>query len=151
MAFLAEEIEIKDVEASALVTLIGFCYSGKIKISNRNVMSVLPAACLLQLDEIQEKCCEYLKDNIDPSNCLGIRAIADTYARPNLLGCANEYIWNNFEFVVNSEEFYQLPVKQLIEIISSDQLRVQSEEQVLCCSVPMDQVRLTSTGRIPLE
>jgi len=87
-------------------------------------------ACLLQLDEIQEKCCEFLKRQLDPSNCLGIRAFADTHSCRELLRIADMFTQHNFQEVMNSEEFLLLPVSQLIDIIGSDELNVRSEEQV---------------------
>ncbi|PIO62389.1 hypothetical protein TELCIR_16051, partial [Teladorsagia circumcincta] len=80
-----EEIEMMDVEALALDALIKYCYTGKITINDTNVLSILPATCLLQLDEVKD--------------------------------------------VVCTEEFYQLPVDRLIELISNEELHVRSEEQ----------------------
>ena len=53
----AEKTEetIRDVDAEAMETLIEFCYTATVKIDERNVQSLLPAACLLQLAEVQVK------------------------------------------------------------------------------------------------
>ncbi|PIO72380.1 BTB/POZ domain protein [Teladorsagia circumcincta] len=82
-----KEIEMVDVEASALDALINYCYTGKIKIDDTSVLNILPASCLLQLDGVKD--------------------------------------------VVCTEEFYQLPVDRLIELISNEELHVRSEEQLL--------------------
>jgi len=84
----------------------------------------------LQLSEIQDVCCEFLKQQLDPSNCLGIRAFADTHACNDLLTIADKFTHHNFQEVMMSEEFLLLPVNQLICIISRDELNVRSEEQV---------------------
>ncbi|KAK6018484.1 kelch repeat protein, partial [Ostertagia ostertagi] len=75
-------------------------------------------------------CGEVMMRLLKPSNCLGIRAFADTYACQELLRCADKYISHNFQDVVGSEEFLQLSVDRLIEVISCEDLHVQSEEQV---------------------
>ena len=62
-----------------------------------NVQTLLPAACLLQLAEIQDVCCEFLKRQLDPSNCLGIRAFADTHACRDLLRIADKFTQHNFQ------------------------------------------------------
>lgn len=64
-----------------------------------NVQTLLPAACLLQLAEIQEACCEFLKRQLDPSNCLGIRAFADTHSCRELLRIADKFTQHNFQEV----------------------------------------------------
>ncbi|KAK6023028.1 BTB And Kelch [Ostertagia ostertagi] len=76
-----------------------------------------------------EVCCEFLVKELGPSNCLGIRKLADVYVCPELLRCADKYILHNFQDVVCTEEFYQLPVDRLIELISNEELHG-SEEQV---------------------
>jgi len=125
-----KEVNIKDVDEKATAQLIDFAYTGSIRIDESNVQTVLPAACLMQLSEIQEACCEFLKKQLDPTNCLGIRAFADTHACSDLLRVANVFSHHNFQDVMEGEEFLHLPMSQLIEILSSDELNVISEEQV---------------------
>ena len=106
--------------------LIDFCYTSSIVVEENNVQTLLPAACLLQLAEIQDVCCEFLKRQLDPSNCLGIRAFADTHACRELLRIADKFTQHNFQEVMDHEEFLLLPLSQLIDIISSDELNVRS-------------------------
>ena len=124
------EVTIRDVEESAMETLVDFCYNSYIVVEETNVQTLLPAACLLQLQEIQDVCCEFLKRQLDPSNCLGIRAFADTHACRDLLKKADAFTQHHFQEVVDHEEFLLLPLNQLMEISSSDELNVRSEEQV---------------------
>ena len=124
------EVTIRDVDEGAMDILIDFCYTSNIVVEENNVQTLLPAACLLQLAEIQDVCCEFLKRQLDPSNCLGIRAFADTHACRELLRIADKFTQHNFQEVMDHEEFLLLPLSQLIDIISSDELNVRSEEQV---------------------
>ncbi|KAK5982223.1 Kelch protein 20 [Trichostrongylus colubriformis] len=126
----SREIELADIETPALDALVNFCYSGIIQITELSVMSILHAANLLQLDKVKELCCEFLKEELDPSNCLAIGALADMYSCQELLCCANECSLNKFQQLVATEEFTSLPFGQLLELISSEELRVVSEEQV---------------------
>ena len=71
------EVTIRDIDETAMEIVIDFIYTSYIVVEESNVQTLLPAACLLQLTEIQEVCCEFLKRQLDPSNCLGIRAFAD--------------------------------------------------------------------------
>lgn len=124
------EVTIRDIDESAMEILIDFCYTSHIVVEESNVQTLLPAACLLQLAEIQEVCCQFLKTQLDPSNCLGIRAFADTHACRDLLRIADKFTQHNFQDVVEHEEFLLLPLSQLIDICSSDELNVRTEEQV---------------------
>jgi kelch-like protein 20 len=44
------EIAIKDIDEQAMEMLIDFCYTSKITIDEKSVQTVLPAACLLQVN-----------------------------------------------------------------------------------------------------
>jgi len=79
--------------------LVEFFYTASITIEEANVQTLLPAACLLQLQEIQDACCDFLKKQLDPSNCLGIRAFADTHACRNLLKLADKFTQQYFKDV----------------------------------------------------
>uniref|UniRef100_A0A8C7VDJ7 Kelch-like protein 20 n=1 Tax=Oncorhynchus mykiss TaxID=8022 RepID=A0A8C7VDJ7_ONCMY len=69
------EVVIRDIDERAMELLIDFAYTSQVTVEEGNVQTLLPAACLLQLAEIQEACCEFLKRQLDPSNCLGIRVL----------------------------------------------------------------------------
>ena len=90
------EVTIRDIDESAMEQLVDFAYSSTVTVEENNVQTLLPAACLLQLSEIQEACCEFLKRQLDPSNCLGIRAFADTHACRDLLRVSDKFTQHNF-------------------------------------------------------
>ena len=46
-------------------------YLNKVKVTESNVQFLLPAASLLQIMPIVEACAEFLKDKLQPANCLG--------------------------------------------------------------------------------
>ncbi|MCL4127250.1 UNVERIFIED_CONTAM: hypothetical protein GTU68_060600, partial [Idotea baltica] len=141
------EVPIRDIDEHAVDLIVNFCYTSEITIEESNVQTLLPAACLLQMQEIQDVCCEFLKQQLHPSNCLGIRSFADTHSCRDLLRIADKYTQQHFLEVMESEEFLDLPVNQLMDIISSDELNVRSEEQVF--SAVMAWVKYNVTERRP--
>ncbi|EEC00571.1 conserved hypothetical protein [Ixodes scapularis] len=138
------EVTIRDIDEHAMELLMDFAYTSHIVVEEGNVQMLLPAACLLQMAEIQDVCCEFLKRQLDPTNCLGIRAFADTHSCRELLRIADKFTQHNFQ-EARCEEFLLLPVNQLVDIISSDELNVRSEEQVF--SAVMSWVKYNVTER----
>eukprot|EP00795_Rhopilema_esculentum_P013098 gene13098-3885_t len=125
-----EVVTIREVDPLALELLIDYCYTAEVPVNEENVQTLLPAAGLLQLVDVSNACCDFLKSQLHPTNCLGIRAFADMHSCRDLLNAAHSYIEQHFAEVVTCEEFLQLPAESIIEFISSDKLTVQSEDKV---------------------
>lgn len=125
-----EVITLKEVDPVAIEQLINFMYTGGIEVGEENVQSLLPAANLLQLNEVRDSCCDFLKDQLHPSNCLGIKTFADIHSCLDLFGEAQSYAQKHFSKVMETEEFYNLTHSNVIELISSTELGILSEEDV---------------------
>lgn len=63
-------------------------------------------------------------------NVLGIRQFADTLCCSSLVDACEKFIQQHFHDVSLSEEFFNLPFQELLDLIKRDELFVTSEEQV---------------------
>uniref|UniRef100_A0A3Q3K9S1 BTB domain-containing protein n=1 Tax=Monopterus albus TaxID=43700 RepID=A0A3Q3K9S1_MONAL len=123
-------VTLHDIDPQALEQLVQYAYTAEIVVGEGNVQTLLPAASLLQLNGVRDACCKFLLSQLDPSNCLGIRSFADTHSCSDLLKSAHKYVLQHFVEVSKTEEFMLLPLKQVLDLISSDNLNVPSEEEV---------------------
>ncbi|VVD00479.1 unnamed protein product [Leptidea sinapis] len=71
------EITLERVDPQALRTLVHYCYTGIIELSEETVEVLLSTATLLQLHVVTSTCCDYLEKQLDPCNCLGIALFAE--------------------------------------------------------------------------
>ncbi|XP_030835316.1 kelch-like protein 3 isoform X2 [Strongylocentrotus purpuratus] len=126
----AEKIILQEVDGRALSLLIDFVYTSEVQVTEENVQTLLPAASLLQLNDVRDACCDFLQKQLHPTNCLGIRAFADVHSCSELYHYGQNYTMQHFSAVVHSDEFFALPAAQVCELISSDHLTVHSEEEV---------------------
>jgi kelch-like protein 2/3 len=125
-----QDVTLREVDETAMELLIRFVYIGSIEVSEENVQTLLPAANLLQLTEVRDCCCDFLRKQLDPTNVLGIISFADLHSCRELLNEAQRYARKHFPEVRSSEEFITLPLNSIIELISSDELGVLAEEDV---------------------
>lgn len=123
-------VTIREIPASIMEVLLDYCYSSTVEITEENVQYLLPAACILQLSWVREACCEFMKHQLDSTNCLGIRAFADTHACPDLQEAANSYAQQHYLEVLESCEFLELSGEELAILLESEDLNVDREEQV---------------------
>ncbi|XP_033098925.1 kelch-like protein 5 [Anneissia japonica] len=124
------EIELHNLDPNALKACIHYIYTGRTNLREDNVEALLATACILQLSEVVEACCGYLMKQLHPSNCLGIRAFADTQGCKDLLKVAHNYTTEHFEEVTQNQEFLILAADEVCELLSSDDLNVRNEQTV---------------------
>ncbi|RDD39942.1 Kelch-like protein 18 [Trichoplax sp. H2] len=137
-----QEITIGNIDATAAEKLIEFAYGGQIYLHKNNVQSLFTASDLLQIDLVKEACRNFIIKQMDASNCLGIRAFADTYSSEELVLSANQFINRSFAEVSHSDEYLSLSVKQVQELLLRDQLNVASEELIFEALIAWTRYRL---------
>ena len=109
---------------------MNYVYTSEVEVTEENVQTLLPAANLMQLSDVKEACCEFLLNQLHPTNCLGIKSFADLHGCLDLLAVTNTYIESHFAEVLDCDEFYALDQDQVCILISSDTITVPSEEKV---------------------
>ncbi|XP_040833689.1 actin-binding protein IPP isoform X3 [Ochotona curzoniae] len=128
-------VEILGIEARIFQILLDFIYTGIVNIGVNNVQELIVAADMLQLTEVVHLCCEFLKGQIDPLNCIGIFQFAEQIACHDLLEFTENYIHVHFLEVHNGEEFLALTKDQLIKILRSEELSIEDEYQVFLAAM----------------
>ncbi|XP_071567569.1 kelch-like protein 5 [Temnothorax nylanderi] len=124
------EIELMDVDGDALWALVLYCYTGCIVLQEDSVETLLATACKLQLNPVIKACCQFLIEQLHPSNCLGIRMFADTQGCSELVEYAHAYTTKHFMEVTKSQEFLLLSANEVAKLLESEDLNVPSEETI---------------------
>jgi kelch-like protein 18 len=117
-----KEIELKEIDATALEQLINYAYSGSIRIDTNNCQSIMIGASFLQLTTVRNACAEFLMRKFHPQNVLGIKSFADSLSHSTLVLAADKFINRKFAAIASSEEFMQLPFNELIDIVRRDEI-----------------------------
>uniref|UniRef100_A0A2D4MPB2 BTB domain-containing protein n=1 Tax=Micrurus spixii TaxID=129469 RepID=A0A2D4MPB2_9SAUR len=128
-------VQILGVDANIFQILLEFIYTGIVSINENNVQELIVAADMFQLSEVVDLCCEFLKGQIDPMNCIGLFQFADQIACHDLLEFSENYIHVHFLEVHNGDEFLALTKDQLIKILRSEDLSIEDEYQVFIAAM----------------
>ncbi|KAG8507592.1 Actin-binding protein IPP [Galemys pyrenaicus] len=128
-------VQILGIEAGIFRVLLDFIYTGIVNIGVNNVQELIVAADMLQLTEVVNLCCEFLKGQIDPLNCIGIFQFSEQIACHDLLEFTENYIHVHFLEVHSGEEFLALTKDQLIKILRSEELSIEDEYQVFLAAM----------------
>ncbi|XP_015684681.1 kelch-like protein 4 [Protobothrops mucrosquamatus] len=125
-----EEVKMEGVDPDALKDLVLYAYTGMLELKEDTIESLLAAACLLQLSQVIEVCCNFLMKQLHPSNCLGIRSFGDAQGCSQLLQVAHVYTMEHFTEVIKNQEFLLLPAGEIAKLLSSDDINVPDEESI---------------------
>lgn len=124
------KVTINGIESSILEKLLDYAYTSEITINRQNVQNLLAASNLLEIMQVKEACCHYLEQNMDETNVVGIHCFAEIHACDDLQQKSRDFILQNFTAVSQNEEFNNLSQSKLTELLSDDELIVDSEETV---------------------
>ncbi|KPJ15076.1 Actin-binding protein IPP [Papilio machaon] len=122
---------LPNVPPGILPMIVDFIYTGEIIIDKATVQHLLVVADMLQLRELVSGCGEYLKRELHPSNALGIYRFAESHNCMSLAEEALAHAQVHWNLVTKGEEFLELPLQQLVTLLSSEELKVDNEAQVL--------------------
>ncbi|XP_040061726.2 kelch-like ECH-associated protein 1 [Ixodes scapularis] len=123
-------IPIHGVSLATLERIVEFAYTGRIRVDEKNVCQLLPAANMLQVQRITNACCRFLERQLDPSNCIGIADFALQHGMASLHTKASHFIEQHFSMVSQLDEFLSLPSNRLVALLRKDALNVRCETEV---------------------
>ena len=125
-----DRVRLFDVDADSVDAIINFAYTGQIKISKNNAQNLLSSASLFQIQPVLQACARYMETQLELCNCIGIYYFANLHNCQQLKCKAKEFIDKFFVEVVSGEEFLALPPDKVADLMTSNELNVECEEEV---------------------
>ncbi|KAM9445375.1 kelch-like protein 10 [Clarias gariepinus] len=125
------EYTITGISPEIMELIMEYIYIQQVKITEKNVHELLTTADFLVMDRLVNECSMFLKGQLCPKNCIGIWRFACFNFCMQLQQQALQYILYNFENVVSVvEDFLDLTVEELCDIIEKNELNVKNEKVV---------------------
>ena len=107
---------------------ITFIYLGKCKITTSNVMTLVDLAEFYGITLLKDKCDEVLVTfATHADNVLKVYESLKTYSLDNSMNTVLEYIANNTEKCIKSDQFNKLKKETIMDIIQMEHLTVKEE------------------------
>ena len=125
-----EHVQLKEVDGTAVEALVDFMYTSHLNLSRDSVYALLVAADCFQLLAAKAICVEFLKQHLTVLNCLEIGEFADCHGCGDLEQATLAFARSNFTEVAHSEEFLHVTYDRLLKLLTSDYLKIKSEEEV---------------------
>ncbi|XP_034748721.1 kelch-like protein 10 [Etheostoma cragini] len=122
--------DIPGLSPDMMQLIIEFAYTGSVSVTEDNAQELLLAADQLNVMDIVQTGCDFLGEQLCPKNCIGIFQFTNICSSSKLQHKAYRCIIDHFEEVVFSEEFLQLSVQELTDILERDDLNVKKESVV---------------------
>uniref|UniRef100_A0A665TGT8 Kelch-like protein 10 n=1 Tax=Echeneis naucrates TaxID=173247 RepID=A0A665TGT8_ECHNA len=125
-----EVFSIPGLGPDMMQLIIEFAYTGSASVTEENAQELMMAADQLSVMGVVETCSDFISKQLSPKNCIGIFHFTNTCISAELQGKAYRYIIEHFGEVAPCEEFLQLTVQELTEILHRDDLGVRNESTV---------------------
>lgn len=124
------EVILSAVNGVILGQLINFCESGSLSLNQDNVQDVIQAAHQFNFAKIVDACSEYMVDHLDATNCFGLFVYAELLDLKQLRKMTIIYICQHFMELSKSDEYKEISIETLRQILKIGELDVSSEEDV---------------------
>lgn len=125
------EIVINEVEDQILDILLDAAYGGALQTTESNILQVLKAANLLNFRDAESLCWDFIGKQLDDINSLDVLALSAQLGNRNVYNQALDRVGYNFKQIRYTDEYLEMDVRLLLKLLSSNDLRVNSEEDVL--------------------
>lgn len=120
-------VRLNQVSEVALEHLLNFIYEGQVELQEENVEIVFQAADLLDVSALSRACVDFLEKRVSHLNCLGLMQFAKHYSLQPLQEQCQNLLYQDFHIVSKQDEFLELPVEKVVELLDSEKLQVQEE------------------------
>ncbi|XP_028318712.1 germ cell-less protein-like 1 [Gouania willdenowi] len=122
------EIPDQNIDTEALQVAFGSLYRDDVLIKPSRVVSILAAACMLQLDGLIQQCGETMKENISAKTVCGYYACSSIYGLDSVMKKCLEWLLNNLMTHQNVELMKELGAEVMELLIQSSDLFVMQVE-----------------------
>ena len=123
-------IELEEATASVMADVLQYIYTGNLSVTDENAHNLMATADYLLLPGLKSVVGRYLMEILAIENCVFNYYFADKYQCEVLREKARKMITSDFSAVMETDDFLNLDIKQVMEWVSSDDITVNAEEEV---------------------
>lgn len=128
MNYIELEIPDQNIDTEALQVAFGSLYRDDVLIQPSRVVTILAAACMLQLDSLIQQCGETMKETISSKTVCGFYAAAGTYGLDSVKQKCLEWLLNNLMTHQSVELLKELSIGLMEKLVCSSDLFVMQVE-----------------------
>ena len=124
------KVELEEATESVMEDALQYIYTGNVTVVEERAHNLIATANFLLLPSLKTIAANVLKEVVSTQNCLFNYYFADKYEVVELKEKCREVINANFRVVMETEDFLNLDMKQVMEWVSSDDIIVNAEEDI---------------------
>lgn len=127
------EIVLSEIDGKTLKTILHFCYSGLVEITDDTVNDIVAAASGMELEQLEQRCANFWSENLNVANCVNILTCADKYNLKNLWCKSFQYICENL-VKIPAADMAKVDEKNFSAILAGDKINT-DEKNIFNCFV----------------